>query len=277
MLPEEVLAGWLELTEPAVITDKADSIPLWYLPGAVSMPNQKLLWEKMSLLQKPLLNSIQGQHWRTSADLFKMDATIKGAINLSPSWFQQGRHAGCSKPEVSSLLKGSQTDQSARGWIEANTDQLAILSAAMAIMHPDMYVTGREALVQLGKWAAEEGQTDMLDVLKIWPTVFSVGSIVANRASWLHWDLNGRPQWFDFLVTCGAYDDLDLVLPCLGLQLWYNPGTGVAMSGHLLQHGVSSISGDRGVISLYMWDNVHEHRGIVRCHYMEVHKVAGCT
>ncbi|KAF8121181.1 hypothetical protein EV363DRAFT_1406522 [Boletus edulis] len=260
MLPEEVSAGWLELTELAVITDKADSILLWYLPGAVSMPNQKLLWEKMSLLQKPLLNSIQGQHWRTSADLFKTDATIKGAINLSPSWFQQGRH-----PEVSSLLKGSRKDQSARGWIEANTDQLAILSAAMAIMHPNMYVTGREALVQLGKWAAEEGQTDMLDVLKIWPTVFSVGSIVANRASRLHWDLNG------------AYDDLDLVLPCLGLRLRYNPGTRVAMSGHLLQHGVSSVSGDRGVISLYMRDNVHEHRGIVRCHYMEVRKVAGCT
>ncbi|KAF8122726.1 hypothetical protein EV363DRAFT_1404742 [Boletus edulis] len=250
MLPEEVSAGWLELTEPAT------AFLLWYLPGAVSMPNQKLLWEKMSLLQKPLLNSIQGQHWQTSADLFKTDAAIKGAINLSPSWFQQGRH-----PE----------DQSARGWIEANTDQLAILSAAMAIMHPDMYVTGREALVQLGKWAAEEGQTDMLDVLKIWPTVFSVGSIVANRASRLHWDLNGRPQWFDFLVTCGAYDDLDLVLPCLGLRLRYNPGTG---SGY---HGVSSVSGDRGVISLYMRDNVHEHRGIVRCHYMEVRKVAGCT
>ncbi|KAF8121620.1 hypothetical protein EV363DRAFT_1110964, partial [Boletus edulis] len=91
-----------------------------------------------------------------------------------------------------------------------------------------------------------------------WPTVFSVGSIVANRASRLHWDLNGRPQWFDFLVTCGAYDDLDLVLPCLGLRLRYNPGTRVAMSGHLLQHGVSSVSGDRGVISLYMRDNVHE-------------------
>ncbi|KAF8422291.1 hypothetical protein L210DRAFT_3423551, partial [Boletus edulis BED1] len=161
--------------------------------------------------------------WRTSADLFKTDAAIKGAINLSPSWFQQGRH-------VSSLLKGSRTDQSARGWIEANTDQLAILSAAMAIMHPDMYVTGREALVQLGKWAAEEGQTDMLDVLKIWPTVFSVGSIVANRASRLHWDLNGRPQWFDFLVTCGAYDNLDLVLPCLGLRLRYNPGTFCSMA-----------------------------------------------
>ncbi|KAF8124489.1 hypothetical protein EV363DRAFT_1403208 [Boletus edulis] len=123
-----------------------------------------------------------------------MDAAIKGAINLSPSC--------CSKPEVSSLLKGSRTDQSARGWIEANTNQLAILSAAMAIMHPNMYVTGREALVQLGKWAAKEGETDMLD---------------------LHWDLNGRPQWFDFLVTCGAYINLDLVLPCLSLRLRYNP------------------------------------------------------
>ncbi|KAG6373046.1 hypothetical protein JVT61DRAFT_7103 [Boletus reticuloceps] len=40
MLPEEVSAGWLELTEPALVTDKADSVLLWYLPGAVSMPNQ---------------------------------------------------------------------------------------------------------------------------------------------------------------------------------------------------------------------------------------------
>ncbi|KAF8442015.1 hypothetical protein L210DRAFT_3397966, partial [Boletus edulis BED1] len=55
------------------------------------------------------------------------------------------------------------------------------------------------------------------------PMVFSVRSIIANRASQLHWDLNGRPQWFDFLVTCGAYINLDLVLPCLSLRLQYNP------------------------------------------------------
>ncbi|KAF8122788.1 hypothetical protein EV363DRAFT_1404643 [Boletus edulis] len=248
MLPEEVSAGWLELTKLAIITDKADSILLWYLPGT------KLLWEKMSLLQKPLLNSIQGQHWQTSANLFKKDATIKGAINLSLLC--------CSKPEVSSLLKGSQTDQLARGWIEANTDQLAILFAAMAIMHPNIPCPTWEI------WVAEEGETDMLDVLKVWLTVFSVRSIVANRASQLHWDFNGRPQWFDFLVTCGVYEDLDLVFPCLSLQFRYNPGT---------RHGVSSISGDHGVISLYMWDNVHEHRGIVQCYYMEVCKVAGYT
>ena len=57
---------------------------------------------------------------------------------------------------------------------------MAILAASMAIMHPNMYVTGRESLVQLGNWADEVGDRDMLNVLPLWPSAYTVASVMVN-------------------------------------------------------------------------------------------------
>ena len=100
-----------ELTEPTMIMDRSGHVLAWYLPGAVSQPNQvcvtclasrealmqlqSLMWENLALLEGALLGSIQAgssQNWRTAPQYFRTEAALKGAINLSPGWFQQGRH-----------------------------------------------------------------------------------------------------------------------------------------------------------------------------------------
>lgn len=100
-----------QLTEPAVIVDRSGYILLWYLPGLVSQPNQAslirlrdiraltdqqiLMWENLKVLERPLLSSIGTGgvlNWRTTADFFRQDSTLQGAINLSPAWFQLGRN-----------------------------------------------------------------------------------------------------------------------------------------------------------------------------------------
>ena len=87
----------------------------WYLPGAVSQPNQvcvtclayhealmqlqSLMWENLALLEGLLLGSIQAgssQNWHMAPQYFRTEAALKGAINLSPGWFQQGRHVSAS-------------------------------------------------------------------------------------------------------------------------------------------------------------------------------------
>lgn len=138
-----------------------------------------------------------------------------------------------------------------------------------------MYVTGRESLVQLGNWADEVGDRDMLDVLPLWPSAYTVASVMVNRLCPIHVDTQGRPHWLDLLVSVGDHEELDMVLPTLGLRLRYNPGTVVVMSGQLIPHGVGGVSGDRGVISFYMRDNVHDHMDVVRCNYMHLDKVPG--
>ncbi|KAN0074757.1 hypothetical protein V8E55_011806 [Tylopilus felleus] len=109
--------------EPSIIVDQSDNIVLWYLPTAVSDPNQK-----MHLLEELLLNSLNAPDgpWRTNTDLFHPSTIFRGYINMSPAWFQQGHHI--------------------RDWLQETREQAAILSGALAIMYPDMYHTGREAL-----------------------------------------------------------------------------------------------------------------------------------
>ena len=154
-------------------------------------------------------------------------------------------------------------------------DQVAILTGALAIMHPDMYVTSREAMVQLSNWAKEQGKESMLNAITMWPTIYNVASVMVNRASPLHLDRNGQPQWLDLLVSVGDYSDLDFVIPTIGLRVRYNPGTILGLSGQLLEHGVGKVEGDRGIISLYMRDNFHEYMDVVRCNYMECSNIPG--
>ncbi|KAF8433103.1 hypothetical protein L210DRAFT_3341178, partial [Boletus edulis BED1] len=141
-------------------------------------------------------------------------------------------------------------------WVEQSRDQWAIFSGAMAIMHLDIYATGREALVQLGRWATECGETDMQLALVIWPSVYSVASVMANQVSIMHLNSNGQPQWLDLLVTVGEHEKLDMVLSTLGIRLRYNPGMVVALPGPLLHHGVCHVTGNRGSIAFYMWQSV---------------------
>jgi hypothetical protein len=111
-----------ELTEPTLIMDWSGNVLVWYLPGALSGPNQvsptsaltiwvsihsqKLMWDNLELLREPLLSSLHGsglQSWRTDHKFFRKDVALKGAINLFPGWFQQGRHV-CASPTSARLI-----------------------------------------------------------------------------------------------------------------------------------------------------------------------------
>ena len=84
-----------------------------------------------------------------------------------------------------------------RQWLMKMKDQVAILTGALTIMHPDMYVTSWKAMVQLSNWAKEHGKESMLDAITMSPTIYNVASVMVNRASPLHLDRNGRPQWLE--------------------------------------------------------------------------------
>lgn len=149
----------------------------------------------------------------------------------------------------------------------------ALLSASLAIMHPEMYLAGQQAMLKLLRWSSGQDNAEMQDVLAIWPSVFSVISVMVNRMSPLHTDRNGRPQLFDLLITVGNYGDLDIAIPTVSRKFRYNPGTAIAFSGQLLQHGVGQCEDDRAVLSFYMRDNVHQFVDVPRSNFMEYSKV----
>ncbi|KAF9222799.1 hypothetical protein BS17DRAFT_707418, partial [Gyrodon lividus] len=126
-------------------------------------------------------------------------------------------------------------------WLSMIFQAQCHLSAAMGIMHPQMYAIGHAALIKIWKDASEE----MREVLQVWPSIYSSLSLMVNQCSPFHLDKMGKPQWFDQLLTVGHYNGLDLVLPTLQLRLDYPPGIVVAFSGKLLVHGAGETDGDR--------------------------------
>ncbi|KAF9222208.1 hypothetical protein BS17DRAFT_676383, partial [Gyrodon lividus] len=171
-----------------------------------------------------------------------------GMVNLSPAWFQQGHNV------ASVLFRPRRNNEEARQWLATIFQAQCHLSAAMGIMHLQMYAIGWAALIKIWKDASEE----IREVLWVWPSIYSSLSLMVNQCSPFHLDKMGKPQWFDQLLTIGHYNGLDLVLPTLQLRLDCPPGTVVAFSGELLIHGARETDGDRACIAWYMQDKVHQ-------------------
>lgn len=152
-------------------------------------------------------------------------------------------------------------------------DAHALLSATLSIIHPQLYTVGRESMIRLWQTASAERDNKMLDILRIWPSVYNTASIMANRCSPYHVDMNGKVEWFDQLLTVGRYTGLDMVFPRQHLRLRYDPGTMIAFSGRLLVHGAGDVEGERVCIAWYMQQKVHSAFGIQPCDYANLQDV----
>ena len=132
----------------------------------------------------------------------------------------------------------------------------AILSGVLSIIHPSLYNAGHLAMQRLTDWATGH-DPGMLAALENWSTVFTNISLIVNRSTPLHRDPHSRADWYDMLVSVSNYDDCALDIPSLGIQVLYNPGTAVAFSSWLFQHGVNEVDGARCCLAYYMRDNIH--------------------
>ncbi|KIO10985.1 hypothetical protein M404DRAFT_128978 [Pisolithus tinctorius Marx 270] len=175
------------------------------------------------------------------------------------AWFQQGRGVG----DHCSPCKTENT--STREWVDQMSNTNALLSAILHVIHLQMYADGREVLIHLGKQAEQQADLDMSSILLIWSSTYSSMSMMVNRATCYHRDINGQDPWYDMLVTVGDYLPLDFVIPMLNLQLHYNPGTIIAFSGSALEHGVGAVDGDRACLVYYMCANIHQLVHVPMC------------
>ncbi|KIK73009.1 hypothetical protein PAXRUDRAFT_21329 [Paxillus rubicundulus Ve08.2h10] len=109
-----------------------------------------------------------------------MESQIRGTIELSPAWYQQGQ-----LPEVSTILKGSHADPGPQQWLRAGALQNAILSATLMVMHSDLYELGRETFLKL---AGSTQDQDMQQIIPEWSTIYSV--VIVNQVTPFHRDLS---------------------------------------------------------------------------------------
>ncbi|KIO09145.1 hypothetical protein M404DRAFT_50781, partial [Pisolithus tinctorius Marx 270] len=90
-------------------------------------------------------------------------------------------------------------------WLDSMAGLHTILSGALCIMHPKMYLHGWEALMQLRSMAVAWQDKDMQAILPIWNSIYSSMSLMVNWKAPPHKDMNGRKVWLDTLLTVGHY------------------------------------------------------------------------
>ncbi len=145
-----------------------------------------------------------------------------------------------------------------------------LLGAVFRVMHPELYLRSREALLSLGQ------NPEFDEILQHWGTAFNAISVISNRITPEHRDTQSRKEWFDLLVAIGNYSAATLRLPGLGIELVYHSGTLVFFSGKLLQHAVDGWDGtDRVCLAYYMRDLVQERAGIPAAGWMKQEQLLG--
>ncbi|KAI5988646.1 hypothetical protein F5J12DRAFT_786826 [Pisolithus orientalis] len=108
----EAAERYMEVTELFILVTNSNTIHVWYLLDTLSPKSRANIWNCLHLLREPLWESIQAspKAWWMDKSYFHNDAELKGAINLSPAWFQQGH--GVDGREVLICL-GKQVEQQA--------------------------------------------------------------------------------------------------------------------------------------------------------------------
>lgn len=167
------------------------------------------------------------------------------------------------KPVISATLKG---ERSLSTIIDMQRPAL-IASAALRVMHPQLYWASVATHLELGRWSRDQGHVEMHHLLKHWASVYTGASIMCNRQSPDHRDPKCPPEAFDILTCIGNYQHAVMKLTNLGIELAYDPGVMVSYSGRLVRHGIKVKDGDRIVWAWFLRDSVHNYARTPRPDY----------
>ncbi|KAG1851279.1 hypothetical protein C8R48DRAFT_542623, partial [Suillus tomentosus] len=239
---------------PSVIIDSGGRIIVWYLPGAMTGMIMVYMQCTMNSIGHLLNNSITTRkvtEWRTHESNFypSPDGKITpGCINISPAWFQQGREVCPVRINWCDVGRNITTSLQRSG---------ILVSAALRVMHPDLYRAGIKTQVRLGEWATQYQLEDMCHHLKHWASVFNVVSVICNRRSPPHRDPKCRPEAFDIMTTAGIYHPVIMDFMNLGIKFLYDSGSMLASSCRLVRHHIHVEQGSWIVTAWYMRDSIH--------------------
>lgn len=144
--------------------------------------------------------------------------------------------------------------RSAREWLQNSLVFGALMSAALAITHPEQYALTRECLIRLAR-----DHPDLETVLKIWPFSFNAIAVVSNRSTGEHRDRNsGDAVEYDGMASVGGDDDVAIEFKGIGFKGRYRSGTVVWTSCHTHLHSVSdSPHAERVAFAAYSKNSVH--------------------
>ena len=85
----------------------------------------------------------------------------------------------------------------------------------------------------------------------LWPSPFTVLSIISNRMTQLHRDTKGIAPFYDIVTTLGRDSDGVFEVPGIGLRFEF--------CGKVLAHKVAGVEGDKFCVVQYVHKKVLEH------------------
>jgi hypothetical protein len=136
----------------------------------------------------------------------------------------------------------------------ANID--IVCNTITALIAPQQYDVGLAAVQLLKDGAHLQSTHPNIDH---WTSVWSGFSMIVNRKTYIHRDVGAAPMDYDLLFSSGTHKRCTLDVQDLGLKLWYPPGTGVAITGKVLRHGVEDWDGGERICQArFMKDAVHD-------------------
>ncbi len=198
-----------------------------------------------------------------------------GVLNFSPGWFQRLHDVRLDQLSIifaANLVPKSQQlkdhlyvstslkTEPAASFLRATASVDVISNAIMALVAPRQYDFGLAAIERIKNGHHLDSSHPILDS---WISVWSGFSVIVNRATPLHRDLGGAPEDFDLLLSSGTHDACNLDVLDLGATLSYHPGTAVAITGRVLQHGVKGWEGGERICQArFMKDAIHDRLGL---------------
>ena len=148
-------------------------------------------------------------------------------------------------------------------WCLLMAETCALLDAILAVVHPELWLAGYKTMKAIKCSIPDGSAIPSASSIRAWPSVYTGVHAICNRASLYHRDTNGRPSWFDMLLSVGTYGQKAvLAWRNLGFSVPYDSGSLCFLSSSIVHHGVPHVSDDRLCLAFLMDDTVHHFNGV---------------
>ncbi|KAG2139256.1 hypothetical protein DEU56DRAFT_698823, partial [Suillus clintonianus] len=212
---------------PSVLVDSGGRIIAWYLPNAITHWIQAEMEQatvNMGHLLKKSMTNGQQTKWRTFSKYFHSSngsPLTPGCINIAPCWFQQGHEVRPTGLYQGILVSAALKGDGGPAVILSMQRSALLTSAALRVMHPDLYWASVTTQIKLGQWAKENDLIDIYTCLQLWASVFNCAAVICNRQCPPHRDPSSTPDGFDLMTSIGNYSEGIMTLSNLGIRLQY--------------------------------------------------------
>ena len=154
-----------------------------------------------------------------------------GTVNLSPAWFAQEHEAKHHLLKVSLDLQNGVVLK----WLCKCCCHLHLSVVCWVLCNWSCSnKLGQEAFRWLAaNPKASDNPNHLMEVLEIWYALFLALAVISNQSTPLHCDVEGRPEWLDFILALGNYNHGQFAVPAFEYTFKYNTGTFIAFSRSL--------------------------------------------